>query len=129
MTHNHLLKIVAPAPWMAAAACSGLSTDLFHPSVGDKATSAQAKKVCRGCPVILDCRRYAIVNNERLGVWGGMTIKERRQERTKMIMRGDLILPPSRLHGAVGTYLTGCRCAPCVVTYGAYRKGRRVKGR
>lgn len=40
----------------------------------------EAKRVCRGCPYIAGCAEWAISNNERWGVWGGMSIFERRRE-------------------------------------------------
>ena len=37
----------------------------------------QAKELCRGCPILLQCADYAVTNRERFGVWGGLTPKER----------------------------------------------------
>nr|WP_205325940.1 WhiB family transcriptional regulator [Glycomyces sp. YM15] len=37
-----------------------------------------AKKVCRGCPVRLECLADALDNRIEFGVWGGMTERERR---------------------------------------------------
>ena len=31
----------------------------------------EAKEVCRGCVVRLDCLEYALVNGEKFGIWGG----------------------------------------------------------
>ncbi len=36
-----------------------------------------AKKICLGCPVILQCREWALDKHEFFGVWGGMTSDER----------------------------------------------------
>lgn len=38
----------------------------------------KAKKICKGCPVIKECRAYAIVNQIEYGIFGGMTPFERR---------------------------------------------------
>ena len=38
-----------------------------------------AKDICERCPVIVQCRRYAIVAGELYGVWGGLTEMERHQ--------------------------------------------------
>ena len=38
-----------------------------------------AKGICTGCPVRLECLRYALENDERYGIWGGENARERRQ--------------------------------------------------
>ena len=40
-----------------------------------------AKSLCETCPVLLDCRDYAVDAGEQHGIWGGMTVKERRAVR------------------------------------------------
>ncbi len=42
-----------------------------------------AKKLCGECPVRQQCLEYALVANERHGIWGGMTLKERRAYASK----------------------------------------------
>ena len=37
-----------------------------------------AKKVCKGCPVRMECLADALDNQVEFGVWGGMTERERR---------------------------------------------------
>jgi WhiB family redox-sensing transcriptional regulator len=37
-----------------------------------------AKRVCARCPVLERCRTYALENEERYGVWGGLAEEERR---------------------------------------------------
>ncbi|MBM4504330.1 hypothetical protein GS582_10965 [Rhodococcus hoagii] len=37
-----------------------------------------AKKICERCPVLVECRTYALEHEERHGVWGGLTESERR---------------------------------------------------
>ena len=39
---------------------------------------AFAKLVCGRCPLILQCREYAVLAEEGSGIWGGMTAQERR---------------------------------------------------
>lgn len=60
---------------------------MFFPEVvGDQQNGliwAQAKAICAGCPVKLDCLKselaYEEMSGRRNGVWGGMTPKERDQ--------------------------------------------------
>ena len=40
-------------------------------------TVAKAKMICKSCPVVADCLQYAINNEERFGVWGSFSTKER----------------------------------------------------
>lgn len=66
------------AGWFADAACRGVAPALFYPERGDMHGYRNAKAVCAGCVVRGDCLAYAIDNNERLGIWGGLSGKERR---------------------------------------------------
>jgi hypothetical protein len=49
--------------------------------------STEAKKICTGeddkrpCPLREHCLEFALTNNERYGIWGGMTPEERAQLR------------------------------------------------
>jgi WhiB family redox-sensing transcriptional regulator len=37
----------------------------------------KAKAICGQCPVIANCLRDALANNEPFGIWGGMSPDER----------------------------------------------------
>jgi WhiB family redox-sensing transcriptional regulator len=69
--------------WMLAAACRG-STDLFFaPDESEsraerRRREARAKRVCDGCQVRVDCLKEALEQDERFGIWGGLTERERR---------------------------------------------------
>lgn len=64
-----------PGEWVERRACHLEQQHLFFPE-GDKTSKtppeAQACAICRGCPVSFECDRYATVNAERWGVWGGI---------------------------------------------------------
>lgn len=51
--------------------------DLYGPSAD------RAKAVCRGtdggpvCPVLLECLAYALLTEDRFGIWGGLSPRER----------------------------------------------------
>jgi len=70
-------------PWIAEAACAGLSgpvaSDLFFPSRGEP--TAGARVVCGGCPVREECLDYALRNGIQYGIWGGTSERERRSMR------------------------------------------------
>ncbi len=39
----------------------------------------RAKAVCQVCPVVGECRAYALQIREPYGIWGGLTETERRR--------------------------------------------------
>ena len=65
--------------WQDQANCLGVDPDLFFPERG--ASTREAKEVCRGCVVRLECLEYALDNAEKFGIWGGMSERERRRLR------------------------------------------------
>jgi WhiB family transcriptional regulator, redox-sensing transcriptional regulator len=65
------------ANWQDSARCLGLNPDLFYPE--NQTLAREAKEVCDGCPVRVECLEYAIEKGERFGVWGGLTERERRR--------------------------------------------------
>ena len=79
--------IVDTWEWREQAACRGMDTALFFgPDIGDgqgaangsSSWVAEAKRVCCGCPVAVDCAEQAVANNEPYGVFGGLSRSERR---------------------------------------------------
>ena len=65
--------------WKDLSNCLGVDPDLFFPVRG--ASTREAKEVCRGCEVRIDCLEYALQNGEKFGIWGGMSERERRRIR------------------------------------------------
>ena len=65
--------------WKDLSNCLGVDPDLFFPERG--ASTREAKEVCRGCEVRIDCLEYALQNGEKFGIWGGMRARERRRIR------------------------------------------------
>ncbi len=61
--------------WQARGACRGADPELFFPATEEDAEVA--KSYCATCPVRVTCLAFAIERNERFGVWGGLTEKER----------------------------------------------------
>lgn len=66
--------------WFEKAQCKGLTHHFFgtcfeRPQIR-AAREARAKKICKDCTVVLQCRNYARENGER-GVWGGESEDER----------------------------------------------------
>jgi WhiB family redox-sensing transcriptional regulator len=67
--------------WRHRAACT-VDPDLFFAADEERANRrnprvARAKAICAACPVQLECRRWALENDERFGIWGGLDEDER----------------------------------------------------
>jgi hypothetical protein len=58
-----------------SGSCSQSDPEAFHPEQGSGAFNA--KRMCGGCPVRATCLEYALTTDERYGVWGGMSERER----------------------------------------------------
>lgn len=65
----------APADWSTRAVCSTQDPDLLFVT---GAAQREAAKMCRGCPVRLECLADALDNEVEFGVWGGLTERQRR---------------------------------------------------
>jgi WhiB family transcriptional regulator, redox-sensing transcriptional regulator len=67
------------AGWQDRAICAQTDPDAFFPEKGG--STREAKKVCRGCEVRAECLEYALERDERFGIWGGLSERERRRLR------------------------------------------------
>ena len=67
--------------WRHRAICRDEDPELFFP-VGTSGPAllqiAEAKSVCRRCPVVSECLTWALESGQDAGVWGGMSEDERR---------------------------------------------------
>ncbi|MGH9014639.1 MAG: WhiB family transcriptional regulator [Acidimicrobiia bacterium] len=73
------VEIAGDRRWQERANCLGVDPDLFFPERG--ASTREAKSVCRGCEVRLECLEYALSHGEKFGIWGGLSERERRRVR------------------------------------------------
>ncbi len=73
--------------WHLDAACRGMTADLFYPARGE--STAEATSVCQGCPVQGECLAAAVGRNERFGIWGGTSARQRRPLRREIRRRSD----------------------------------------
>jgi WhiB family redox-sensing transcriptional regulator len=68
--------ITPPSPdWQDEALCAQTGGDFFFPEPGSSVR--EAKRICGLCPIRSACLDYALDNDERFGVWGGLSEKER----------------------------------------------------
>lgn len=67
--------MVATANWRVSGNCrDGDPERLFVTG----AKQREARTICRGCPVLVQCLSHALDERIEFGVWGGMTERERR---------------------------------------------------
>lgn len=65
--------------WHADAACRTAPTEWFFPTHGQ--TPRRALELCGRCPVLADCRTWALDDPTVDGVAGGMTARARKAAR------------------------------------------------
>src|ERR1044072_3212113 len=63
--------------WQDKALCAETDPEAFFPEKGG--STREAKKVCLTCEVRTECLDYALANDERFGIWGGLSERERRR--------------------------------------------------
>ncbi|WP_138443302.1 WhiB family transcriptional regulator [Sinomonas susongensis] len=69
--------------WQADALCAQTDPEAFFPEKGG--STRDAKKVCGSCTVRAECLEYALSNDERFGIWGGLSERERRRLRKRAV--------------------------------------------
>ena len=63
--------------WQERALCAQTDPEAFFPEKGG--STREAKRVCLTCDVRGECLDYALANDERFGIWGGLSERERRK--------------------------------------------------
>ncbi|MHB1235530.1 MAG: WhiB family transcriptional regulator [Microbacteriaceae bacterium] len=77
-------KVVDPKEalgWQSDALCAQTDPEAFFPEKGG--STRDAKKICTSCEVKHQCLEYALQNDERFGIWGGLSERERRKLRKR----------------------------------------------
>lgn len=68
-----------PLAWQVNALCAQTDPEAFFPEKGG--STKAAKKICAMCTEKFQCLEYALDNNEKFGIWGGLSERERRKLR------------------------------------------------
>ncbi|RBO92523.1 transcription factor WhiB [Nocardia puris] len=63
--------------WQERALCAQTDPEAFFPEKGG--STREAKRICMGCEVRDECLEYALAHDERFGIWGGLSERERRR--------------------------------------------------
>ncbi|MEO7130692.1 MAG: WhiB family transcriptional regulator [Dermatophilaceae bacterium] len=69
--------------WQERGLCAQTDPEAFFPEKGG--STRDAKKVCVECPVRQECLEYALSNDERFGIWGGLSERERRKLKKRAV--------------------------------------------
>lgn len=67
----------AAEQWQERALCAQTDPEAFFPEKGG--STREAKQICAGCEVRTECLEYALEHDERFGIWGGLSERERRR--------------------------------------------------
>src|SRR4051794_38026037 len=57
--------------WQERALCAETDPEAFFPEKGG--STREAKKICPGCEVKAECLEYALSQDERFRIWGGLS--------------------------------------------------------
>ena len=67
----------AEQEWQEQALCAQTDPEAFFPEKGG--STREATRICQACAVRDECLEYALLNDERFGIWGGLSERERRR--------------------------------------------------
>ena len=71
------LFIAVEQEWQEQALCAQTDPETFFPEKGG--STREAKRICQACAVRDECLEYALEHDERFGIWGGLSERERRR--------------------------------------------------
>jgi len=69
--------------WQERSLCAQTDPEAFFPEKGG--STREAKRVCLSCEVRVECLEYALENDERFGIWGGLSERERRRVKKRAV--------------------------------------------
>lgn len=70
-------------PFTLDGLCAETDPEAFFPEKGENADAA--RQICNRCDVLEECREWALSTDERYGVWGGLSERERRAMKTRSV--------------------------------------------
>ena len=71
------------ARWQDGALWAQVDGEAFFPEKGG--STREAKRVCLSCDVRVECLEYALDNDIRHGIWGGLSERERRRAKKRAV--------------------------------------------
>jgi WhiB family redox-sensing transcriptional regulator len=76
-------EVAAELEWQERALCAQTDPEAFFPEKGG--STREAKRVCMSCEVRVECLDHALANDERFGIWGGLSERERRRVKKRAV--------------------------------------------
>ena len=96
-----------PLPWQVEALCAQTDPEAFFPEKGG--STREAKRVCGRCDVRGECLSYALAHDERFGIWGGLSERERRRLASRA--RRSASRPSTSFFSFSGSTKNGTMCS------------------
>ena len=122
--------------WMESAVCRQTDLELWFPDRENPAglirTINRARNICRSCPVQIECLDYALANNEKAGIFGGINFgttrgKTRRELRKQRGIEVREVFSHGTEAGARAHYRRGePACVACRNAAAAVRREREA---
>jgi WhiB family redox-sensing transcriptional regulator len=78
-----LFESVEEEEWQERALCAQTDPEAFFPDKGG--STREAKRICQGCEVRSECLEFALAHDERFGIWGGLSERERRKLKKRAV--------------------------------------------
>ncbi|MPY78661.1 MAG: WhiB family transcriptional regulator [Actinophytocola sp.] len=78
-----MFDITEEQEWQERALCAQTDPEAFFPEKGG--STREAKRICQGCEVRSECLEYALAHDERFGIWGGLSERERRKLKKRAV--------------------------------------------
>ncbi|MBO1334331.1 WhiB family transcriptional regulator [Streptomyces sp. VRA16 Mangrove soil] len=83
---TRLRPLLSDWDWQERASCRGMNSATFYSPPGERGHARRkreeaARRICQGCEVMEECAAMALDYQERYGVWGGMSPRERENMR------------------------------------------------
>ncbi|HEX3787260.1 MAG TPA: WhiB family transcriptional regulator [Pseudonocardiaceae bacterium] len=78
-----LFDVTEEQEWQERALCAQTDPEAFFPEKGG--STREAKRICLGCEVRSECLEYALAHDERFGIWGGLSERERRKLKKRAV--------------------------------------------
>lgn len=109
--------------WVQLAACRGADTEQFFPQRGGDVR--QVREICARCVVRAECADWALTLPENVGIWGGLSERQRRLIRRRMAAAGL----PTRRCGRCYQLMpqgSGVTCGECQTNTARVAREQRV---
>lgn len=78
-----VISVDERSDWQERGLCAQTDPEAFFPDKGG--STREAKKICTGCEVKAECLEDALTKQERFGIRGGLSERERRRRRRRAV--------------------------------------------